>query len=179
MLTRLIAVLLLSTCAFAQKVKIDFDKATDFAKVKSYAWVKGMPVPGPAMDAYIMTSIDQELKNHGMTKLPPEKADVFITYYAAGNTDFNITGLVDPTFVTIGGVPPTSWSVWYSGVPYGSSARQIRKGSLSVQLFDKVQHKLIWNAVAEGTVKEKMDKRLDQLDKITTKMFQDFPPTQK
>ena len=177
MRTYLLAIILLLTgSAFAQKVKIDYDKNTDFANAKTYTWVRGMPVAGKAMDSYIMASIDQELERAGLKKVDPKDAAVFITYYAAGESDFNVSGLDDPLFATVGGVPLTDWTVWYSGVPFAGSARYIRKGSLSVQIFDKAKHKLIWNAVAEGTVKNRMDQRLDQLDKLTTKMFKDFPP---
>jgi hypothetical protein len=174
-----LTVVLLSAAAFCQKVKIDYDKEEDFTKIKTYTWVRGAPVPGPAMDAYIQTSIDQELKNHGLKKVEPQMADVFITYFAAGKTNFNVSGLDDPLFASVGGVPLDNWSVWYSGAPFASTARHVRKGSLSVHIFDKSKHKLIWAATAEGTVNERMDKRLDQLDKLTTKMFQDFPPVAK
>jgi Domain of unknown function (DUF4136) len=169
----------LSACAFGQKVKIDYDKEADFRKIKTYTWVRGTPVPGPAMDAYIHTSIDQELKNHGLKKVPPEEADVFITYYAIGNTNFSVSGLDDPLFASVGGVPLDNWTVWYSGPAFATAARYIRKGSLSLHMFDKSKHRLIWAATAEGTVNERMDKRLDQLDKVTTRMFKDFPPTGK
>jgi hypothetical protein len=176
------SVLLLCLAAipsFAQKVKIEYDKDEDFSKVKTYTWVKGRPVSGPAMDAYIQTSVDQDLKRQGLTKVPPEQADVFITYYAIGNTDFSVSGLDDPLFASVGGVPLNNWSVWYSGASFATTARYIRKGSLSFHVFDKAKHRLIWTATAEGTVKEKMDKRLDQLDKLTTKMFENFPPSAK
>jgi len=169
--------LLLPWLAFGQNVQVEFEKNADFNKLKTYTWVRGMPVSGQMMDAYIQTSIDQELKNKGWTKVLPEEAKTFITYYAAGQTDFNVTGLDDPLFASVGGVPLNNWSVWYSGASFAGAARHIRKGSLSVQLFDKGEHKLIWVATAKGTVNEKMDKRLDQLDKITTKMFVNFPPT--
>jgi hypothetical protein len=170
---------LLSIPALAQKVKIEYDKDEDFSKVKTYTWVRGRPAAGLAMDAYIQTSIDQDLKRHGLTRVSPEQADVFITYYAIGNTDFSVSGLDDPLFASVGGVPLNNWSVWYSGASFATTARYIRKGSLSVHIFDKAKHRLIWTATAEGTVKEKMDKRLDQLDKITTKMFENFPPAAK
>ena len=139
------SVLLLCLAAipsFAQKVKIEYDKDEDFSKVKTYTWVKGRPVSGPAMDAYIQTSVDQDLKRQGLTKVPPEQADVFITYYAIGNTDFSVSGLDDPLFASVGGVPLNNWSVWYSGASFATTARYIRKGSLSFHVFDKAKHRL-------------------------------------
>lgn len=171
--------LLLSISALAQKVKVEYDKDEDFSKINTYTWVRGMPVPGPAMDGYIQSSIDYDLKNWGWKKVAPDEADVFITYYAVGNSDFSVSGLDDPLFSSIGGVPLDNWTVWYSGPAFASTARFIRKGSLSVHMFNKSKHRLIWTATAEGTVKERMDNRLDQLDKITTKMFKDFPPARK
>lgn len=171
--------LMLSVSASAQKIKIDFDQEADFGKLSTYTWVKGRPVPAPGMDAYIQSSIDQDLKKSGWKKVSPEQADAFITYYAAGNTDFSVSGLDDPLFSSVGGVALDNWTVWYSGPSFASTARFIRKGSLSVQIFDKSKHRLIWTATAEGTVKERMDKKLDQLDKVTTKMFKDFPPQRK
>lgn len=167
---------LLCAPAFAQKVRVEYDEKTDFSRLKTYTWVRGNPVPGPAMDAYIKSSIDVEMKNHGWTKTAPELADTFMTYYAAGSSDFNVTGLDDPLFSSVGGVPLNNWSAWYSGATFAGSARNIRKGSLSVQLFHKAEHRLIWTATAAGSVNDRMDKRLDQLDRVTTKMFQNFPP---
>ncbi len=39
--------------AEAQKIKIQYEKTTDFSKFKTYAWVPGTPVFDPHLDTYI------------------------------------------------------------------------------------------------------------------------------
>jgi len=61
----------------------------------------------------------------------------------------------------------------------GSVARQIKKGSLAVEMFDRQKKELVWAAQAKGTIKESRKERLDQLDRALTRMIDQYPPKAK
>ena len=54
--------------ALAQKVAIDYDKAVDFSKYRTYAWRSGQPAPNPLVDKRILNAIDGQLAAKGWTK---------------------------------------------------------------------------------------------------------------
>ena len=66
-----------------------------------------------------------------------------------------------------------------SGSAAGSVGRYITKGTLAIEFYDRRQRKTVWEAAAKGTVKEKMDDRLKQLQKILPKLLARYPPKKK
>jgi hypothetical protein len=70
------AVLLSGPTAFAQSVKADFDKKTDFTKYKTFAFKKGTDAPTPFAQERIEAAIAAQLKARGMT--PSETPDTLV-----------------------------------------------------------------------------------------------------
>jgi len=161
--------------AFAQKVSLKYDKSADFAKFKTYAWVPGMPVADPTLDLYIKGAVDGMLAKKAMHKAAPEQADLFLTYHAATDGDVNANAFQDPTSITTGTALPGQ-TIWDSGPAMGASAGFIRKGTLSFEMFDRSQHRLVWSSRASVKLKEKRGERLDQLDQSMIKIFKGYPP---
>ena len=58
----------LAPSLFGQKIKVEYDKATDFLRFKSYAWVGGTPASNPNMDTYITFLADAMLEKKGMRR---------------------------------------------------------------------------------------------------------------
>jgi hypothetical protein len=157
----------------AQKVKVEFDKSVDFSRFKTYRWVDGMAVSNPTMNLYIIAAVDHDIQAKGMKQAEGDKADLWVTYNAASHDDVNVGMIYSPGYVSQSVYHPV---VWYVPPTFGSSARYIRKGSFAVELIDPSTKQLVWSGVAEGTVKEQKSKKLDQLDKVVGKMFDQFPP---
>src|SRR6185503_18981649 len=83
------AVLVLwSASAAAQTVKYNFLPGTDFAKYKTYKWVRvpNVQYPNQIMDTQIMQSIDAQLALKGLTR-SEENPDLVVAYQAAVNQE--------------------------------------------------------------------------------------------
>lgn len=94
-----------SSAVVAQKVTSDYDKATDFSRFRSYAWVAGQAVPAVNVDLYIKMAIDEDLAKKGLHKVESKDADLLVTYNAARDADLNISSFHDPTYTATGGEP--------------------------------------------------------------------------
>ena len=68
--------------ASAQKVDVDYDKAVDFSKARTYAWQTGQPVSNPLLHKRIISAIDRQLAAKGWTKVEASPSAVLV-YQAA------------------------------------------------------------------------------------------------
>lgn len=77
-------------------VKVRADKRTDFAQIKTYAWMVGWPAFDPSVDWQIEADVERELAALGLTKLPGEPCDAVLTYAAIRRTDVDVKSKVSP-----------------------------------------------------------------------------------
>jgi hypothetical protein len=177
----LVVFLALSTSlvVVAQKVTSDHDKATDFSTFKTYAWGEGLAVPNPNFDQYIKIIVGQDLERQGLKNVEAKEADVIVAYQWASDTDLNVSSFSDPTYTASGGVPMSGTTMWSSGSAAGSVGSYITKGTLAIEIYDRRQGKVVWEAAAKGTVKEKMGDRMKQLQKVLPKLLERYPPKKK
>jgi Domain of unknown function (DUF4136) len=176
-----LSILVLLVCAVpsisAQKVKVTYDKNEDFSKFKTYAWVAGTPVASPQWNTLIRDNIDSHLKEKGLAEIAdPKSADLLVNYHAASNTDLQLNQATDPTYAMYGGTPLPGDTPFSSGTIDSSVAYAVRKGTLAVHLFDRQQHKMVWVGKATGAVADTTQKKMKQVDKIMTEMFDKYPP---
>lgn len=158
----------------AQKVKINYDKTTDFSKFKTYAWVQGTPVMDPRLDTYIKKSLNDMFHHIGMTEASVSTADIVVTYHAAINTDLSVGTALDPTFAASGGVAIPGQSIWETAG--GAAATHVNKGGLAFEILDRAANRPIWTGSAQHTVSDKPSERWDQVQKALDKLFRNFPP---
>ena len=168
--------LVIVTCsALAQKVNVDWDKATSFSGFKTYAWSKGTPAVNPLMDDRIIREIEAQLAAKGLQKVEPTaNPDLVVLYHAGRDTETQIntidTGMYGP-----------GWGRWgYGGM--GSSTTYVDKilvGQLIVDIGDVKNKKYIWRGTASATIPDKPEKGEKLINKAVTKMFQKFPPPVK
>jgi hypothetical protein len=170
----LVFVLLLVPQLDAQKVKIEYDKTTDFSKYKTYAWVQGTPLFDPHLDAYVRNSVTDMLHHIGMTEAPINAADILVTYHAAIGTDISVGTALDPTYAATGGTPMPGQSIWQTSS--GAAPAHVTKGSLAFEILDRAANRPVWTGVAKNTVKDTQHERQDQLQKVLDKLFRTFPP---
>jgi hypothetical protein len=158
----------------AQKVKVEYDKTTDFSKFKTYAWVPGTPVFDPQLDAYIRNSVIDMLRHIGMSEAPVNAADLLVTYHAAVGTDLSVGTALDPTYAATGGTPMPGHSVWETAG--GAAPTHVSKGSLAFEILDRAANRPIWTGIAKQTVGDTQHERWKQVQKALDKLFRSFPP---
>src|SRR4029077_2039032 len=70
---------------FAQDVRYNFDKETDFSRFKTYKWVelKDAKNPGDLLDKQIKSAFDAQLVTKGLTKVDEDSANLYVGYQVA------------------------------------------------------------------------------------------------
>jgi len=165
-----------TSSVLAQKVNVDWDKATNFTGYKSYIWAKGTPAQNPMMGDRIVKDVDAALAAKGLRKVDTvEAADLVVLYHAARDTETQLntidTGMYGP-----------GWGRWGYGGMGGSSTTYVDKiqvGQLVVDIGDVKTKKYIWRGTANATIPSKPEKGSQLIEKAVTKMFKKFPPPVK
>ena len=157
----------------AQKIKIQYEKSTNFSKFKTYAWVPGTPVFDPHLDTYIQDRFAAELRRSGMIEAPVNTADVLVTYHAALSTDLSVGTALDPTFAASGGIPIAGHSIWETT---GTGGAHVTKGSIAFEILDRGANRPVWIGTAKHTVSDAHHERWNEIEKALDKLFRRFPP---
>ena len=74
--------LLLAVPAFAQKIKVDYNKSIDFSRYKTYSWLMPKDPARPFVAMDIVGATDDELKARGLTKTP-SGGDLIVSAYGS------------------------------------------------------------------------------------------------
>jgi hypothetical protein len=157
----------LTTSSFSQKVKIGYDKKTDFSKYKTYTWAKpDHPIVRPQLYQDVVATIDQDLSANGLKRVE-SNGDLILT--AGGGIDF--------------GYNTPAWGGMDTGMAYGVDAAPVllapleAKGTLILQFADRNDSKPVW----QGTVMQNLDpeqktQALVLAQKAIDKLLKSFPP---
>jgi hypothetical protein len=174
----LIAVFPVTVCA--QKVRVGYDKGTDFQKFKTYTWGEPtMPVTRPLLYASIVGLIDMDLKAKGLAK---GERDCDLVLMPAGGMEYGLNQAASapilPTYSSQPVIDATNWTG--PAGPSNLMAPYVPEGTFVLAVIDRVSNKVIWT----GTVKEKLDienktKSLERIDKAIVKLLKQFPPKKK
>ena len=164
-------------CAFAQKVKVGFDKGTDFSKYKTYSLQLPNTQPGrPLLYQSVMGSIKQGLESKGLVL--QEKGGE-LTVIPVGGLDYGLPGY-NPLADTCDRCQaplqdPVQWSG--SPPPGGSSGKPQPKGTLEIDMIDGKTNKLVWSgSVVQKLDPTKVDKSLQLVGKAIDKLLMEYPP---
>jgi uncharacterized protein DUF4136 len=167
---RLMAVVVLSLVgahgAFAQKVTVEFDRAADFSKYKTFAIRNGqLNSRNPALNSDLVkkridAGIEKYLTVKGLTEV-------------SGNSDLNVRYTFGTARKTEVELYPAGWYGWGTRavrVPYA-------EGTLVIDLRDPATRSLVWRAIAS---QEKSDssKIEGKLNDMVKKSMQKYPPKQ-
>jgi Domain of unknown function (DUF4136) len=164
--------------AWAQEVKVGYDKSSDFNQFKTYAWMpRDIPPTMPLLATKIQLEVDYELSQKGLRKVDSDP-DLLVTYQGGLDAQ-GAAGAHDPRYSTTGGIPPPDATVW-GGSLSASSVQQVLKGTLAISLVNPRQKQTVWS----GTVKTKLDyenqqKLFDQVGKAVAAIFKKYPPPEK
>jgi len=171
-------VITVTPCAFTQKVKVGYDKSTDFSKYKTYTWAKPeTPIARPVLFETVVGTIDQELQSRGLERTDK---DGDLTLIAAGGMEYGSNlPAGTPILPVYGGPPPAMNATMWTGANPSSAASGpiVAKGTLVLEFVDRSQNKVIWNGVVTRTFDpEQKNKGLVLAQKAIVKLLKGFPP---
>jgi hypothetical protein len=176
-----LGMLLAATTSFAQDVRYNFDKNTDFSKFRTYRWViiKDAPTANNLVTKQVREAVENELATKGLTKIDDDSANLFIGYQAGVSQEKEFTSF------------NSNWGYgggWYGGGWYGpgggmttGSTSTIYVGQLAVDMYDSANHDLVWRGVASKTLdpKAKPEKQQKNMAKAVKKLLKNYPPVAK
>lgn len=164
-----IGVALLGTIAVAQSVTYDYDRAVNFSKFRTYAWVRGTVLQDELNHARVVRAIDTQLESKGLFRVDSEReADVLVAYHGNFDENVQITGFSNgyglPRFRSVSGT---------------ATAHKVVSGTLIVDLMDARTRSIVWRGLAERDLdpSAKPEKRDKNISKATEKIFKHYPPT--
>jgi len=151
--------------SWAASVNVDFDKSADFSKYKTYGWTKGTDANSAQVQQFIVKFVNQQLQESGLTQVTEGEPDVYVLTHAISSQGFN----AGAAYI---GLPN-----WGGGIIM-SDPSVYTAGTLVVDLKDPATEEPIWRAIAQDTfgANPQMGKVQKKLDKLTSRMFRNFPP---
>ena len=157
-----LAVLLMATVAYAQKVNVDSDPAAPFATYKTYAWVDGTPAPNPLNEDRLHSAVDARLALAGL-RMNTTNPDVVVATHV---TTQEHQELVANGF---------GYGPWWGGGYGTAKVETYVEGTLVVDLYDANTKKMVWRGVATATASDKPTKNMSKMNKALDKMFEKLP----
>ena len=158
--------LLFATASFAQQVKTDYDRSTDFNQYKTYSWEK-VQTEDPLWVGRIKEAVNAALAAKGLT--PVESGgDIAIVAMEMTKNQRTLNTFYDG----FGGG-------WRWGGGFGNATTTVdnyKVGTLVVDLFDAKTKNVVWRGSSSDTLSDKSDKNIKNLDKGVQKMFEHYPP---
>ena len=150
-----------SAATQAQQVSVDFDRAADFSKYKTFRFAEGTPAGNPMIHQRIISGIEAQLSSKGLRKVD-HGADLVVIYHAATDTKVSVN--------TMGGGPFGGWRFG----PGSATVNRVPVGQLIIDIGDASAKKFVWRGTASGTLSSKPEKNEKALNSALAKLFQDF-----
>jgi Domain of unknown function (DUF4136) len=156
--------------AWAQDVKVDYDKAANFGAIKTFSLKLGTSWGNPIGEKRVVDEITQALTEKGWTLAPEDKADAHVVLHGAGQTKRSLT-----TFYS--GMGGYGYRGWGGGMGSATTTEsEYVVGTLVVDIFDKTGKNLLWRGIAQDEASDKPEKNIKKVAKASDKLFKDFPP---
>jgi len=167
-------VAVLGTAAYAQDVKVDFDKDASFSSIKTFAVKIGTGWNNPFGEKRVVGEIEEALAQKGWTKAEEAKADAMVVLHGATEKQKTLN-----TFYS-GGYGGYGWRGWGGGMGTATTTTsEYLVGTLVVDIFDAKSKQLVFRGVAQDEISDKPEKNVKKVEKAANKMFKDFPPGSK
>jgi hypothetical protein len=165
--------LVLPALAVAQDVKIDYDKAFNFSPVKTYSIKVGTTWGNDLSQRRVLTEFDEAIAAEGWKKVADGQEDIQVILHGASQTKQSAS-----TFYS--GMGGYGYRGFGGGTGTASTVvSEYRVGTLVVDMFDAKSKNLVFRGTAEDEISDNPEKNAKKLDKASTKMFKDFPPSAK
>jgi hypothetical protein len=170
----LLALTLCAGAANAQKVKVDWDRMTDFTPYKTYKWTKipSPRTPTPEMEKLILSMTDTQLGARGMKKIEEGEPDLLVGYSITLEPPKK--GTAAPTATDAG-----PWQTGSSWSEKTSSEQAARKGTLFIDIADAKKNLLVWRGAIFAEVGYSVEDARFRVSKGLGQAFMQFPPPVK
>lgn len=163
------ALLVVASAASAQSTKVDFDKAFDFSSAKTYAIKIGTGWGNDLSERRVLSEFDEALTAKGWKKAPEDQADILVVLHGATSKKHSATtfysGMGGYGYRGFGGTGTASTMV-----------SEYTVGTLVVDMFDSKSKNLVFRGTAEDEISDKPEKNAKKLEKVSAKLFKNFPP---
>jgi len=160
------AMLAFAITSFAQQVKTDYDRGTDFNQFKTYSWEK-VQTQDALWVSRIKDAVNATLAAKGWAVVD-SGGDVAIVALEMTKDHRTLNTYYDG----FGG----GWR-WGGGFGDATTTTEDYKvGTLVIDLFDGKTKQLVWRGSSSDTLSDKSDKNIKNLDRGVQKMFAHFPP---
>jgi Domain of unknown function (DUF4136) len=165
--------LVLPALAVAQDVKIDYDKAFNFSPVKTYSIKVGTTWGNDLSQRRVLTEFDEAIAAEGWKKVADGQEDIQVILHGATQTKQSAS-----TFYS--GMGGYGYRGFGGGTGTASTVvSEYRVGTLVVDMFDAKSKNLVFRGTADDEISDNPEKNAKKLEKASTKMFKDFPPSAK
>jgi hypothetical protein len=153
------------------KVASDYDKETNFATYKTFAFYK------PGIDKAeindidkrrILRAIETQLLAKGFTK--SETPDLLVSMFTTSREQINVQG---PGYYPYYGYG-WGWSPYYWG-SYNTVTTST-EGVLYIDLIDANKKELVWQGVGTGYLSQNNSKKEERINEFVTSIFEQYPP---
>ena len=158
--------------AWAQDVKVDYDKAANFGAIKTFSLKLGTSWGNQIGEKRVTDEITQALTEKGWKVAPEGQADAQVVLHGASQTKKDLN-----TFYSgMGGYGYRGWGGMGGMGTATTTVSEYTVGTLVVDIFDKTGKSLLWRGTAQDELSDKPEKNIKKLGKASDKMFKDFPP---
>ena len=152
--------------AWAQDVKVDYDKAANFGAIKTFSIKLGTAWGNEISQKRVMDEFTQALTEKGWKLAPEGQADAEVMVHGASQTKHSL----NTYYSGMGGYR------WGGMGTATTTPYEYTVGTLLVDIFDAKSKSLMWRGIAQDELSDKADKNVKKLGKASEKMFKDFPP---
>jgi hypothetical protein len=172
--------LLLFTGCAPIEVKFDYNKDTNFDKLRSYAWIKNeqpdiveIPVQKDVLDRLVMDAADKVLNDNGYFR--NDNPDFLITYYLVINTKTDVY-MIENYYSDIGYATPAVTSSTRDHEKIRRTTYE--QGILILDVLDNQSKERIWRGYAQSRigVYEEPEKQGKRVTTAIKKILDKFPP---
>jgi len=161
--------LLFASASFAEQVKTDYARGTDFGRYKTYSWEK-VQTQDPLWVNRIKDAVNNAMTAKGLTQVDSGGDLALVAIEMTRNQQS-----LNTFYNNFGGG-------WRWGGGFGNSTTTVdnyKVGTLVVDLFDAKTKDVVWRGSSSDTLSSKSDKNIKNLDNGVHKMFEHFPPEAK
>jgi hypothetical protein len=169
---------LAGTMAFAQDVKTDFDKDANFGAIKTFAAKIATGWNNQIGEKRVLDEFEQALTEKGWVKAEADRADALVLLHGATEKQKSLNTFYSGGMGGYGGYGYRRVGMGGMGTATTTTSEYL-VGTLVVDIFDAKTKQLMFRGTATDEISDKPKKNVKKLDKVTSKMFKNFPPGSK
>ena len=155
---------LVAGCAPSISVRTDFHPGTNFSVYKTVTISDAKTELDPFIAGRIRAALEVQLAAKGISRVPSD-GDLVVHAHVRARTDTTVS----------------SWSGGWGYGYYGGNhvdVRNVRVGTLVIDLVDRAKGDAVWRGIAEGTIDQNATPQESEahINAAVEKIFREFPP---